>query len=318
MARQKRYHLPGSFYHVMLRGNDGQDIFFSDADRSAMCLLLQEGVERYKHRIHAFCFMNNHVHLLMQVGEISLSKIMQNIAFRYSQKINRKNGRIGHLFQSRFKAVLIEEEVYFKRLLRYIHMNPVRAKIVAIPEQYIWSSHNVYLGQNEFNWMTVDYGLSKFGQNREEARHLYSGYVLKTESLEELNELKNRFKDGQVLGNDDFLNNIREKHAILKPSNLSLKAILMAVSDLLEIQEAVILSSGKSQKASFARGMISLIAKDTGVISIEEIGALMNRDGSTISSLIARFSDKYKHSSQINELLEKAKSNAAKIAELQA
>lgn len=149
MARFERYHLPGSFYHVMLRGNDGQDIFFSDADHCAMCLLLQEGVEKYGHRIHAFCFMRNHIHLLIQVGEISLSKIMQNLAFRYSQKINRKNKRIGHLFQGRFKAILIEEHNYFTRLLRYIHTNPVRANVVDTPENYIWSSHNAYIGRNE-------------------------------------------------------------------------------------------------------------------------------------------------------------------------
>ncbi len=136
MARPKRYHIPGSFYHVMLRGNDGQNIFFSDSDRCVMCLLLQEGKERYGHWIHAFCFMRNHIHLLIQVGEIPLSKIMQNVAFRYAQRINRKTKKIGHLFQGRFKAILIEERSYFIKLLRYIHLNPVRAKIVNSPENY--------------------------------------------------------------------------------------------------------------------------------------------------------------------------------------
>lgn len=125
MARPNRYHIPGSLYHVMLRGNNGHDIFFSDADRSSMCLFLQQGVEKYGHRIHAFCFMKNHIHLLVQAGEVPLSKIVHNLAFRYSQRINRKNKRYGHLFQGRFKAILIEESAYFSRLLRYIHMNPV-------------------------------------------------------------------------------------------------------------------------------------------------------------------------------------------------
>jgi putative transposase len=318
MARLERYHLPGSFYHVMLRGNDGQDIFFSDVDRCAMCLLLQEGVEKYGHRIHAFCFMNNHIHLLIQVGEIALSKIIQNLAFRYSQKVNRKNKRIGHLFQGRFKAILIEENNYFTRLLRYIHMNPVRANIVATPEIYGWSSHNAYIGRDEITWLTVDYGLSKFGDNREEAKKFYTAYILKLERPEELNELRKGFKDGQVLGDDDFLELVREKYAIQTHKDLSLKVILKAVCQVLDIQEEMILTSNKCRKASFARGVVSTIASKTGKISIEEIAFLMNRNGSTISSLLSRFSTKHAYSSQIQDLIETTKMKAIQIAELQA
>lgn len=121
----------------MLRGNDGKDIFFSDADRCEMCLLIQKGVERYQHRIHAFCFMSKHIHLLIQIADIHLSKIIHNLAFRYSQRINRKKSKQGHLFQGRFKAIAIQEIVYLKRLLRYIHQNPVRASLVKNPSDYL-------------------------------------------------------------------------------------------------------------------------------------------------------------------------------------
>ena len=89
-----------------------QDIFFSDSDRYHMCFLLQEGIEKYGRRIHGFCFMKNHIHLLVQVGEISLSKIMQNVSFRYSQEINYKYNKVGRLFQGRFKAILIDEAIF--------------------------------------------------------------------------------------------------------------------------------------------------------------------------------------------------------------
>jgi len=88
MARKPRIHFPGAFYHVILRGNGGQDIFSIDDDRIRFLLLLQEGLERYKHRIHGFCLMSNHVHLLIQVGDVSLSKIMQNVSFRYTRYYN--------------------------------------------------------------------------------------------------------------------------------------------------------------------------------------------------------------------------------------
>ena len=94
MARRLRYHLPGATYHVMLRGNDGQQIFFENADRCKMCLLIQEGVERFCHRILAFCFMNNHIHLAIQVGQIPLSSIIQNLSFRYTRYVNWRKKRI--------------------------------------------------------------------------------------------------------------------------------------------------------------------------------------------------------------------------------
>jgi putative transposase len=96
MARRLRLHLPSTVYHVMLRGNDGQSIFFSDEDKSRMCLLMQEGVERFDHHIYSFCFMTNHIHLAIQVGQISISRIIQNLAFRYTRYINKKYKRIGH------------------------------------------------------------------------------------------------------------------------------------------------------------------------------------------------------------------------------
>ena len=317
MARLKRYHNPGSLYHVMLRGNDGQEIFFSKTDRYALCFLMQEGVERYGHRIHAFCFMKNHIHLLIQVAEIPLSKIMHNLAFRYSQKINRKNNKIGHLFQGRFKAILIDESKYFNRLLRYIHLNPVRANIVQTPEDFFWSSHNAYLGQDEITWLTTGYGLSKFGRTVEEARVLYSIYSSKAESHEELAELKGSFKDGQVLGEDDFLNEVRKINCIQLDSKLSLRSILKAVCFLTEIEEELILSPSKTQLASYARGVVSSIAKREK-IPIEEVAKLMGRDGSTISSLVSRFSFRYANCPETGDLITKASIKAQQIAELQA
>lgn len=313
MARLKRYHHPGALYHVMLRGNDGQDIFFSKTDRYALCFLLQEGVERYGHRIHAFCFMNNHIHLLIQIAEIPLSKIMHNMAFRYSQKINRKNNKIGHLFQGRFKAILIDENMYFKRLLRYIHLNPVRAKIVKTPEKYLWSSHNAYLGSDEITWLTTNYGLLKFGRTDKEARDSYSSYTSKVETQEELAKLRSSFKDGQVLGNDDFLNEIRDTNCIKTDRKTPLKSIAEAVCCLLEVEKELILSPSKCRIASYARGVVSSIAKKEK-IPVEEVADMMGRDGSTISSLVSRFSLRFGKCPETNDLIKKATTKAKQIA----
>ena len=110
MARKPRIHFEGAFYHVMLRGNAGQTIFKSTEHFLAFERLIEEGVERFGHRIHAYCWMQNHVHLAIEVAQETLSKIIQNVSFRYTRWHNKKENQAGHLFQGRFKAILIEEE----------------------------------------------------------------------------------------------------------------------------------------------------------------------------------------------------------------
>ena len=108
----------------------------------------QGSVERFGYRIHAFCLMTTHTHLAIQVGDIPLARIMQNVGFRYTQFINHKYQRTGHLFQGRYKALLIDADSYLLELIRYIHLNPVRAAMVRSPEEYPWSSHPYYSGDS--------------------------------------------------------------------------------------------------------------------------------------------------------------------------
>ena len=155
MARKPRLHFSGAVYHVMLRGNAGQSIFLEDEDREHFYALIADGVERFGHRIHGFCLMGNHVHFALQVADVPLSKIMQNISFRYTRWMNKKYGRVGHLFQGRFKAILVEQDTYLLELIRYIHLNPVRAKMVSNIDQYPWSGHASYLGRQVLSWVTT-------------------------------------------------------------------------------------------------------------------------------------------------------------------
>ncbi len=141
MARKPRVHVPGGIYHVMLRGNGGQDIFFIPEDRDELYRLVAEGTARFEYRVHAYCLMTNHLHLAIEVGRVPLSRGMQNLAFRYTRWIHRREKRTGHLFQVRDRALLIDREAYLLELVRYIHLNPVRAGLVSDPLDYPWSSH---------------------------------------------------------------------------------------------------------------------------------------------------------------------------------
>jgi REP element-mobilizing transposase RayT len=150
----------------MLRGNDKQAIFIDDADRRELEALVEDGVDRFGHRIHAYCWMGNHIHMAIQLGEIPLSKIMHNLSFRYTSYFNWRHARVGHVFQGRYKALLIDADSRLQELVRYIHLNPVRAGIVADAVDFEWSGHRVYLGLAHKEWISTETVLSLFGSDR--------------------------------------------------------------------------------------------------------------------------------------------------------
>ncbi len=214
MARKPRVHLPGGVYHVMLRGNGGQDVFFLDEDRYRWYLLAQEGVERYGHRIHGFCLMTNHVHLAIQVAETPLSKIIQNLSFRYTRWVNRRQRRLGHLFQGRYKAVLVDGEAYLLELVRYIHLNPVRAGLVVKPDEYPWSGHRAYLGLDTLPWLTTDWVLSQFAKRKDAARRRYAKFVADGMGEGYRAEFHGGGVDARILGDDRFAERVLRRAAV--------------------------------------------------------------------------------------------------------
>jgi len=206
MARKPRLHYPGALYHVILRGNRKQEIFNDDEDRCRFLLLLQEGTERYRHRVHAFCLMTNHVHLAIQVDDIPLSRIMQNLSFRYTRWANWRQGKSGHLFQGRYKAILVDTDAYLAELVRYVHLNPVRARMVSDPLEYPWSSHRCYSGLETIPWLATDLTLSTFSTRRGTAQREFQRFV--REGVEE--GYRPEFHggaglDSRLLGDDAFM-----------------------------------------------------------------------------------------------------------------
>ena len=145
MARPLRIQYSGAFYHITSRGNERRDVFRSKADRERFLFYLATATERYHARIHVYCLMSNHYHLLLETPEGNLSQIMRHINGAYTTYFNTKRKRAGHLFQGRYKAILVEADEYATHLSRYIHLNPVRAGMVSVPEDYTWSSYHYYI-----------------------------------------------------------------------------------------------------------------------------------------------------------------------------
>lgn len=153
------------------------DIFSDNEDRYRVYFFVQEGVERFGHRVLVFCLMTNHVHMAIQVGEVSLSRIMQNLTFRYTRWENWRLNRSGHLFQGRYKSVLIDADSYLLELTAYIHLNPVRAAMVDKLDAYPWSSHRAYLGKELIPWLNTDYVLANFSPIISKARQQFVKFV---------------------------------------------------------------------------------------------------------------------------------------------
>ena len=177
MARRPRIEYPGALYHVMVRGNQGQNIFRDDQDRTKYIVLLKNCKKAYSFRIYAFVLMRNH--LLMETGRVPLSRIMQRLSSGYAQYFNRRHRLRGHLFQARYKAILCDKESYLLELSRYLHLNPVRVKAVSDPGKYRWSSYGSYLGRGrEQDWVETKEVLAYFGRKDGEARRGYRRFVL--------------------------------------------------------------------------------------------------------------------------------------------
>src|SRR5262245_45941406 len=155
MARPLRINFAGAFYHVIVRGNEQRAVFRTDRDRFDYLDRLAHYSAKFGFRLLACCLMGDHVHLAIETGEASLSKIMACLQSSYTQAFNRRHRRVGHLFQGRYKAFLIEKDRYALALLRYVHENPVKAGIVAAPEEYRWSSDRHYRRGKDLEWLDV-------------------------------------------------------------------------------------------------------------------------------------------------------------------
>ena len=178
MARPLRIEFAGALYHITSRGDRREAIYEDDEDREAFLGVLAEVVERYNWICHAFCLMTNHYHLVIETVEGNLSQGMRQLNGVYTQVSNRRHNRVGHLFQGRFKGILVDKDAYLLELSRYVVLNPVRAGMVDTPAQWRWSSYRAMMGQAPVpKWLAVDALLSQFGAVREEVRQHYQHFI---------------------------------------------------------------------------------------------------------------------------------------------
>ena len=209
MSRPLRLEFSGALYHVTSRGNERKAIYLEDSDFEIFLNLLNTVCSRYNWVIHAYCLMDNHYHLLVETPDANLSKGMRQLNGVFTQSINRKHGRVGHLFQGRYKAILVDKDAYLLELCRYIVLNPVRAKMVDTPDEWLWSSWHCMVGkQASPNWLATDALLNYFDKERSVAIAEYIHFVEEGVNKTIWDDLQHQI----YLGDDVFV----EKYQILK------------------------------------------------------------------------------------------------------
>ncbi|MFB0505502.1 MAG: transposase [Thermodesulfobacteriota bacterium] len=192
MPRQARLDVPGALHHIMVRGINRYAIFKDDQDKVRFLDRLSQDISEGHCFIYAWVLMDNHIHLLFRSGKQGISAVMRRLLTWYAQYYNRRHRRSGHLFENRYKSILCDEEAYLLVLVRYIHLNPIRANIITTIkalDHYPWSGHSVIMGNNNQQWMDTDHVLSYFSTKTRAARNAYRRFVEEGMSMGRSHEL---------------------------------------------------------------------------------------------------------------------------------
>jgi putative transposase len=295
MARPLRLEFAGALYHLTSRGNEQRPIFRCDRDRKAFLVFLGQAVRRFGWSLTAWVLMTNHYHLVVQTPEPNLSRGMHWLNSVYAGWFNRVHKRSGHLFQGRFKAFLIDQETYFAEVLRYVVLNPVRAKMVEGPENYRWSSYRATAGlENAPEWLDLDAALPLFGGERAPAQAGYREFVLAKIGCED--RLWDKLTNQLYLGTEDWTKTMR-RQVESKPRSTDHPRAQRAVGrpKMHMILGAVSKAAGETAasiretRGGILRRLAAWIGWHGGLVTLRSIAASLRlRSEGHISNLIKR------------------------------
>jgi putative transposase len=208
MSRPPRITFEGGIYHIFARGNGKKTIFFDNDDRSDFLAQLEKATARYKWLCHTYCLMNNHFHLILETLLGNLSRGMQFLNSMFAQNLNKRKNSVGHVFQGRYKSILIQKEEYLLEVSRYIALNPVRAGLVSDPKDWPWSSYRAIAGLDpKHGCLHDDWILQQFHEEKSVARNMYRKFIL--DGIGGKNPII-EVSGQNILGNEQFVNEVSE------------------------------------------------------------------------------------------------------------
>jgi putative transposase len=281
MARPLRLHLPGGFYHTTLRGNHRENIFAVESDRLLLNTIVEAALAKLGARMHAYCWMTNHLHMLVQVGEQPLSRLMQRIAAGYARAFQSNRETTGHLFENRYHAILVDADSYLLELIRYIHLNPVRARIASHPHEYRWSSHHAYVGLPVDEWVSTGFGLSMFSPDSVRAVAAYRRFV-NCDAFEISSPLEQMNLDQpEVLGSDAFCSRIRQQFK-LPPPPISFDSLVKEGCERFGLEQHQLLAALRNERITAARAWIARRAIESRIATVTGVARKLRCDPHTI------------------------------------
>jgi REP element-mobilizing transposase RayT len=305
MARRQRLVAPGLLCHIIARGNHRQATFLTDLDYQAYLSRLAKYQQRYGVKLYAYCLMPNHVHLLLQTSEAPLAKFMQGLQQSYTQRFNRVHGKVGHLFQGRYKAIVCERDEYLVTLIRYIHLNPVRARLVDDPEAYPYSGHRAYLTGDGMALIDSSPVLNMLGGRAAYRRFVLAGIGVGHEDRYYQTE------DQQFLGARPVAQRAGQQAA--QPAGaLPRKPLDIVVEELarrIPLDPSTLRSPDRSQPVSSARAALSFVLVRRLGYRVADVAAALGRDSATISVIVSRLASRLESSDRIAAVLTRLSRN---------
>jgi len=293
MARRMRIEVEGGLYHVITRGVGRQDIFHDAQDRAKFLALAAEQKLKLPFYLYAYCLMTNHIHLLIERRVDDIGRIMQRLLTGYAQYYNRRYRRVGHVFQGRHKAILCQSGPYLAELVRYIHLNPVRAGMVELPELYPYSSHREYVGLDPTTIVDVDPVLRRFGPKPLAARQRFADHVAAAIKLGPQSHFY--ASESGILGSEEFVDSMihrlgehdvhaaaRRRKELQAAQGCDIHALLALVEKHFHIPKEEICSRGKNPHLVYAKEVFIVTARRLGT-SLAEVSNVLGINASTVS-----------------------------------
>ena len=277
MARPLRLELAGGLYHVTSRGDRREDIYRDDEDREAWLRVFAGVCERYNWRCHAYCLMSNHYHVVVETPEANLSRGMRQLNGVFTQDFNRRHDLVGHLFQGRFKAILVERDAYLLELARYVVLNPVRAGLVKRAADWPWTSYSATAGDAPRpKWLETDWILRRFGRTKGLARERYADFVAEGAGGRRVwDDLRHQV----FLGGDKFVARFAKA---VKPGD-HLREVPRAQRRPFAPSLAAFEKKHKSRKQAMVAAYLS------GAYTLQEVGAHFGVHYATVSRAVKAF-----------------------------
>jgi REP element-mobilizing transposase RayT len=302
MPRQARIDAPGAVHHIIVRGIERRKIFRSDVDRRGFIDRLENLIAETGTQCLAWALIPNHIHLLLRSSEVPIARVMQRLLTGYAVSFNRKYRRHGQLFQNRYKSILCQEDRYLKELVRYIHLNPLRARLVGSIndlDAFSWSGHSAMMGKRGYQWQDVETVLSLFGSRKNRAIRAYRNYVEKGiaegrrvdlvggglirsvggwDTVKKLRKAGIRLKgDERVLGDTGFVeemlaraNEQLTQHTYLRSLGLNFEKVVSLVAELVCVDVKTVLARDKTPQSVLARRLLCHFAhNDLGLTTVD-------------------------------------------------